>query len=69
MENKEVISTIVRDDQVDYALEALQDIMRTLTSAARVEDLDEMRGLIAVAAFKASEARSRIAKMNGMMFF
>lgn len=69
MENKETINTIVRDDQVDYAVEALQDIMRTLNSAARVENLDEMRGLIAVAAFKASEARARIAKMDGMIFF
>lgn len=66
MENKEQINTLVRSDQIDTAIEALNDVVRLLNSAGNEDTVTGMRGVIAVAMFKAAEARSRIEKMDGL---
>jgi hypothetical protein len=68
MENEKTIDALVRDDQVEYAVDSLNYVVRLLSLAENADNVTDMRGLIAVAMFKSSEARSRIKKMSEMRF-
>ena len=68
MENEKTIDAQVRDDQVEYAVDSLNYVVRLLSLAENADNVTDMRGLIAVAMFKSNEARSRIKKMSEMLF-
>jgi hypothetical protein len=68
MENEKTIDALVRDDQVEYAVDSLNYVVRLLSLAENADNVTDMRGLIAVAMFKSNEARSRIKKMSEMRF-
>jgi hypothetical protein len=71
MGNEKTIDTccdLVQDDQVEYAVDSLGEIAKILSLAENADSVTDMRGLIAVAMFKSSEARSRIKKMSEMRF-